>query len=204
MKRTKYVLLFLIIGFVSVFFLQPLILSSQADSKSRKERFRHSGPIENEDAADEDEKRVAATEAPTGFDNLTNGFTEQGPPFETINEDTVVPLASFNDNRFIFEEVEKVQDGLGPTYNGQSCRECHQNVVTGGASQVSEFRSGRVENGEFFESLGGSLIQSRATHPDIVERVIPGDGVRTIAYIDKHTGKRLCRSHIQPDDSRHP
>ena len=28
-------------------------------------------------------------------------------------------------------------------------------------------------NGEFFESLGGSLIQSRATHPDIVERVPP-------------------------------
>ena len=82
-------------------------------------------------------------EAPTGFDNGTNGFDQQGPPFERINEDTVVPLRSFNDNRFIFEEVETNADGLGPTYNAQSCRECHQNVVTGGASQITEHRTGR-------------------------------------------------------------
>ena len=49
---------------------------------------------------------------------------------------------------------------------------------TGGASQVAELRSGRAENGQFFESLGGTLIQSRATHPDIVVRVIPEDVVR--------------------------
>jgi CxxC motif-containing protein (DUF1111 family) len=36
-----------------------------------------------------------------------------------------------------------------------------------------------LENGQFFESLGGTLIQSRATHPDIVERVIPEDAIRT-------------------------
>jgi CxxC motif-containing protein (DUF1111 family) len=119
------------------------------------------------------------TEAATGFDNLSNGFDPQGPPFETINEDTVVPLRSFNDNRFIFEEVETNADGLGPTYNAQSCRECHQNVVTGGASQVAEHRTGRLENETFFESLGGSLIQSRATHPDIVERVAFEDDIRT-------------------------
>jgi hypothetical protein len=94
--------------------------------------------------------------------NLTNGFDQQGRPFEEINEDTVVPLRSFNDNRFIFEEVEANADGLGPTYNAQSCRECHQNVVTGGASQVAEHRTGRLEGDAFFESLGGSLIQSRA------------------------------------------
>jgi CxxC motif-containing protein (DUF1111 family) len=51
--------------------------------------------------------------------------------------------------------------------------------VTGGASQVAEHRTGRLENGAFFESLGGSLIGSRATHSDIVERVAPGDNLRT-------------------------
>ena len=56
-----------------------------------------------------------------------------------------MPLRSFNDNRFIFEEVETVDDGLGPTYNAQSCRECHQNVVTGGASQIAEHRTGRMD-----------------------------------------------------------
>ena len=53
-------------------------------------------------------------EAPAAFDNRTNGFDPQGPAFDDINEDTVVPLRSFNDNRFIFEEVETVADGLGP------------------------------------------------------------------------------------------
>ena len=122
---------------------------------------------------------IRATEAPAAFDNLTNGFNVQGPPFDTINEDTVVALRSFNDNRFIFEEVETISDGLGPTYNAQSCRECHQNVVTGGASQIAEHRTGHMENGQFFESLGGSLIQSRATHPDMAERVAFQDDIRT-------------------------
>jgi CxxC motif-containing protein (DUF1111 family) len=120
-----------------------------------------------------------AREAPTGFDNKTNGFLPQGPRFDTINADNVVALRSFNDNRFIFEEVEVIADGLGPTYNGQSCRECHQNVVTGGASQIAEHRTGRLTNGGFFESQGGSLIQARATHPDIVERVFFEDNLET-------------------------
>ena len=89
------------------------------------------------------------------------------------------PAPLLNDNRFIFEEVERISDGLGPTYNAQSCRECHQNVVTGGASQVAEHRTGRLQNGQFFESLGGSLIQSRATHPEIAERVTFQDDIRT-------------------------
>lgn len=149
---------------------------SSFDGKTRRERLTHDGRIEAEQAAG---GAPRLTEAPTGFDGLTNGFDIQGPLFETINEDNVVPLRSFNDNRFIFEEVEKNVDGLGPTYNGQSCRECHQNVVTGGASQITEKRIGRVRNGDFFESLGGSLIQSRATHPDIVEVVDIDDDVRS-------------------------
>ena len=118
-------------------------------------------------------------EARTGFDNRTNGLAPQGPDFETIDEDNVDPLASFNDARFVFEEVEDIDEGLGPVYNAQSCRECHQNVVTGGASQVAEHRTGHTENDEFFESLGGSLIQSRATGADIVEHVVDTDETRT-------------------------
>jgi CxxC motif-containing protein (DUF1111 family) len=119
-------------------------------------------------------------EAPAAFDNRTNGFDPQGPTFDTIDEDTVVPLRSFNDNRFIFEEVETVQDGLGPTFNAQACRECHQNIVTGGASQIAEHRTGRIELLQFVESVGGSLIQSRSTHPDIFERVPFEDSVSTL------------------------
>src|SRR5688572_5812264 len=72
-----------------------------------------------------------AEDAPTGFDNKTNGFLSQGPSFESLTAVNVVPLRSFNDNRFIFEEIEQVADGLGPIYNAQSCGECHQNVATG-------------------------------------------------------------------------
>ena len=108
-------------------------------------RFNHSGRMQIErtpDDASQRSTRPTLTEALAGFDNRTNGFNWQGPPYEWLNEDNVVPLRSFNDNRFIFEEVETVDDGLGPTYNAQSCRECHQNVVTGGASQIAEHRTG--------------------------------------------------------------
>jgi CxxC motif-containing protein (DUF1111 family) len=119
-------------------------------------------------------------EAPAAFDNRTNGFDVQGPAFDTLDEDTVVARRSFNDNRFIFEEFETVADGLGPTFNAQACRECHQNIVTGGASQVAEHRTGRMELLQFVESVGGSLIQSRSTHPDVFERVPFEDSVGTL------------------------
>src|SRR5262245_33980826 len=145
------------------------------DFRPRRERFRHNGRIEFEGAGDP----ARATEAPTGFDNLSNGFDPQGPDFETLNEDNVMAGRSFNDNRFIYEEVETIADGLGPTYNAQGCRECHQNVVTGGASQVAEHRTGHMANGAFFESQGGSLVHSRATDPAIMELVAFEDDVRT-------------------------
>src|SRR4051794_2380374 len=119
-------------------------------------------------------------EAPAAFDNRTNGFDIQGPAFDTLDEDNVVALRSFNDNRFVFEEVEHVADGLGPTFNAQSCRECHQNIVTGGASQVAEHRTGRLDLLQFVESVGGSLIQSRSTNAEIFERVPFEDGVSTL------------------------
>jgi CxxC motif-containing protein (DUF1111 family) len=153
-----------------------------ASAQSRADRFRMRGTPVNEEPAAASATLVPGrpfTEAVTGFDSLTNGYLPQGPDFDTLTEDTVVPFRSFNDDRFIFEEVETRDDGLGPVYNAQSCRECHQNVATGGASQVAEQRTGRLEGGVFFESLGGSLIHSRATDPRIVERVAAGDKVRT-------------------------
>jgi CxxC motif-containing protein (DUF1111 family) len=151
-------------------------------AQNRADRFRMRGTPTPEDPTVVDTQAPPArrfTEAPTGFDSLTNGYLVQGPDFDTLEEDTVVPFRSFNDDRFIFEEVESREDGLGPVYNAQSCRECHQNVATGGASQVAEHRTGRLEGGVFFESLGGSLIHSRATDPRIVERVSAADKVRT-------------------------
>lgn len=149
--------------------------SQSSNDDSRKQAFLHNGKVDKEAGP----PAAGITEAPTGFDNLTNGYLDQGRAYELINKNNVKPGRSFNDDRFAFEEVEEIEDGIGPTYNAQSCRECHQNVVTGGASQVTEHRTGRMDNGVFFESLGGSLVQSRATHPDILERVSVQDDIRT-------------------------
>jgi CxxC motif-containing protein (DUF1111 family) len=52
--------------------------------------------------------------------------------------------------------------------------------VTGGASQVAEHRTGRMDLLQFVESVGGSLIQSRATSAEVFERVPFEDSVSTL------------------------
>jgi CxxC motif-containing protein (DUF1111 family) len=99
----------------------------------------------------------AATEAPAGFDNLTNGHTSQ---------------AAFDANLAVFEERDDIAKGLGPVYNTQSCAECHQNPVTGAISQITELRAGHTDGaGNFVDAAGGSLINDRATNANIQERV---------------------------------
>jgi hypothetical protein len=165
-ERMKY----LIISALSL--CGALALLSQ---NTQDPRFHHNGHVNKENNVPSGNPQ----EAVTGFDNVSNGFLPQGIAFDHISATNVHPNRSFNDNRFLFEEVETAAEGLGPTYNATSCAECHQNVATGGASQVTEHRTGRKNNGVFFESLGGSLIHSRATHPDIVEHVALDDDIRT-------------------------
>lgn len=165
--------------------------SDPDDDARRRQRFTRMGAVQAEGPA---EGGANPTNAPDGFDNETNGFDPQGPDFAALDEASVVPRRSFNDNRFLFEEVETVGDGLGPTYNAQSCRECHQNVVTGGASQVAEHRTGRRVGRQFFESLGGSLVQSRATHPDMVELVTEEDDIRTFRISTNTLGAGFIES----------
>ncbi len=106
----------------------------------------------------------AATEAPAGFDNLTNGFVDQ---------------TTFDAAKDTFEEVDQIANGLGPVYNAQGCFECHQNPVTGAISQISELRAGHVSGGNFVDAPGGSLINDRAINAAIQERVPGTEDVRT-------------------------
>ena len=121
--------------------LLPLVVgnfvSGQASSRDqrRRTRFTHDGAW-----IPKRPRRRGVCRADRGAGGILQSderLRRQGPAFDTLNEDTAVALRSFNDNRFVFEEIETVADGLGPTYNAQSCRECHQNIVTGGASQVT-------------------------------------------------------------------
>src|SRR5438552_14558436 len=74
----------------------------------------------------------SATDAPAGFDTLTN-------------DATFVSQATHDADRGTFEERDDVVKGLGPVYNAQSCAECHQNPVSGGISQISELRAGHFD-----------------------------------------------------------
>src|SRR5207302_4539387 len=86
----------------------------------------------------------------------------------------------------------------GPLYNAQSCRECHQNPVSGGPSQVLELRVGHKGHDGVFENpeipinggaeviKGRSLVNQRAIGPngafpttDIQERVPDSENIRT-------------------------
>jgi len=104
-------------------------------------------------------------EAPTGFDDQTNGVLLQD---------------EFNAAKDVFEEREVLDDGLGPVYNAQSCAECHQNPTTGAISQVTEHRAGHFDPFRgFVDHPGGSLINDRAINADFQERVQAGNEVRT-------------------------
>ena len=105
------------------------------------------------------------TEAPTGFDNQTNGF---------------IPQAEFDAALATFADQETIADGLGPVYNAQSCGECHQNPVTGSSSQISELRAGHLSNGNFVDAPGGSLINDRAIDAAIQELVPGAENIRAL------------------------
>ncbi len=117
------------------------------------------------------------TEALTGFDDQSNGFSD--------------PARRLADQQF-FEEVEHVApDGLGPLYNAQSCRECHQTPVSGAASQITELRVGHLDAHGLFQNpeipinhgaeviKDRTLINDRAICPEIQEHVPATETVRT-------------------------
>lgn len=122
------------------------------------------------------------SDAPTGFDNKTNGMVDD---------------ATHQADQTKFEETEQLSDGLGPLYNAQSCRECHQNPVSGGASQVGELRVGHLGPDGHFRTpdiaiadgaeviSGRSLVNDRAICPnaafpaeEIQERVPETETIR--------------------------
>jgi CxxC motif-containing protein (DUF1111 family) len=105
-------------------------------------------------------------EAPADFDNQTNGFLDQGDPVPRFTDPETVPHTTFENDKFVFSATDEIEDGLGPVYNAQSCRECHQNPVTGGISQINELRAGHNEKSGgteiFVDAPGGSLINDRS------------------------------------------
>lgn len=118
-----------------------------------------------------------AQEAVTGFDDQSNGYSD--------------PDRRKVDQKFFEEGEEIAPDGLGPLYNAQSCRECHQTPVSGAASQVTELRVGHIDAHGFFQNpeipinhgaeviRGRTLVNDRAICPEIQERAPDSETVRT-------------------------
>jgi CxxC motif-containing protein (DUF1111 family) len=106
------------------------------------------------------------SEAPTGFDNLTNGFVSQ---------------AIYDSARATFEQPETIATGLGPIYNGKSCFECHRNPVSGGNGINSVLRAGHQDpaTGSFVPAPGGTLMHDHAINPAIDIRVPENENVRS-------------------------
>jgi CxxC motif-containing protein (DUF1111 family) len=113
---------------------------------------------------------VPFTEAPADFDDQTNGVLPQSPP----QPPTPPSDQNFDDDKDAFEEIEGIDEGLGPVYNAQACSECHQSPVTGAISQITELRAGHnkqmVVSGAlvtiFKDAPGGSLINDRSIPTD--------------------------------------
>src|SRR5215471_10906332 len=89
-----------------------------------------------------------ATEAPAGF---TTPTVTQTPGSQSTSNGIPEPAGdSFALDQAQFERVHDPSTGLGPVFNAASCAQCHQNGVTGAASQFTELRVGHLDaNGNF-------------------------------------------------------
>jgi CxxC motif-containing protein (DUF1111 family) len=131
-----------------------------------------------------------ATEAPAGFDTPT---LVENPGSKSSSNGLIEPLGdTFALDQQIYETLHDVNSGLGPVYNGRACAECHQNPVSGGASQFTELRIGhRDQNGNFVNPTvpiddgaatitGRSILNDRAVVPEAQEHIPVTENIRAL------------------------
>jgi CxxC motif-containing protein (DUF1111 family) len=130
------------------------------------------------------------TEAPAGFDTPT---LVPDPGSKSSSNGIVEPPGdSFVLDQQVYETVHDVNSGLGPLYNGRACAECHQNPVSGAASQFTELRVGhRDASGNFVnpvipindgaaEVTGRSIVNDRAVVPEAQEHIPASEDIRAL------------------------
>jgi CxxC motif-containing protein (DUF1111 family) len=132
----------------------------------------------------------SATEAPAGFDTPT---LAQNAGSQSKNNGLIEPSGdTYALDQQNYERVHDVSTGLGPVYNGRACAECHQNPVSGGASQFTELRAGHTDaNGNFANPTvlindgaasisGRSIINDRAVLPQAQEHIPNTENIRAL------------------------
>ena len=130
-----------------------------------------------------------ATEAPAGFDTPTLVLN---PGSKSSNNGLLEPSGdTYVRDQQVYETLHDVNSGLGPVYNGRACAECHQNPVSGGASQFTELRIGHDENGTFVnptvpindgadQIVGRSIVNDRAVVPQAQEHIPVTEDIRAL------------------------
>src|SRR5271163_2352078 len=132
----------------------------------------------------------AVTEAPTGFDTPT---LVEKPGSQSVSNGIAEPAGdSFARDQQVYETTHDVNSGLGPVFNARACSDCHQNPVSGAASQFTELRVGHNDaNGNFVNPTipiddgassisGRSLVNERAVVPEAQEHVPETENIRTL------------------------
>jgi len=84
-------------------------------------------------------------------------IAQQGAPGSPLAGITSRQLELFRLGREDFLEVERAEDGLGPSFNGTSCAQCHNIPAVGGTGTMVEMRAGQSEGGRFYAPAGGTL-----------------------------------------------
>ena len=166
----------------------------------------------------------SATEAPAGFDTPT---LAQNAGSQSKNNGLIEPSGdTFALDQENYERVHDLSTGLGPVYNGRACAECHQNPVSGGASQFTELRVGHTDsNGNFVNPTvlindgaasitGRSIINDRAVLPEAQEHVPATENIRAlraalntlgdgfVEAIDDNTLKAIAQNQRDLTDGR--
>jgi CxxC motif-containing protein (DUF1111 family) len=131
-----------------------------------------------------------ATEAPAGFDTPT--LVASPGSKSSSNGIAEPPGDSYAHDQQIYETLHDVTTGLGPLYNARACADCHQNPVSGGASQFTELRIGhRDASGNFVNPTipidagaaviaGRSIVNDRAVLPQAQEHVPATEPIRAL------------------------
>ena len=161
----RYIVLFLFIGAVIAVVAQQSVTEAPAGFTT---------PTVQQTISPTGELTVNA-----GSQSVSNGINE--PPGDTFALDQAQ-----------FERRHDLTTGLGPEFNATSCAECHQNGVTGAASQITEERVGHNDaNGNFVNPTilinngantitGRSIVNDRSICPQAQEHVPATENIRTL------------------------
>lgn len=133
--------------------------------------------------------QTSPTEALQGF---TTPPLTQSPPPPTQSNGIPEPAGdTFVTDQLQFERIHDPTNGLGPVFNASACATCHQNNVTGAASQMTELRVGHLDSSGNFVNptvviadggasiLGRSIVNDRAICDSAQEHVPDTETIQT-------------------------